>query len=487
MNITSPTHLSGDFFFSLFQLIMLLPSSSTTSSTAPNNEHRPLLSPPPSLTGGEHLEIDRTGSFTSTSHNQQHRQTPAHLAMKINEEGVGKTTADPENDIVQNICSDDDEEKSSTNRNPKGASLFQTALNIAKLCMGTGTLALPFASQKGGLVFNVVGLGLIGLWNYYSACCLLRCLELLPVELRDADSCDRSGNNCEGVAKCVQIDDGSERKNIDSYGALDRNDENNSDIEKTHAPNQKLKKQPIICPPPEGTTAYGTVAWYASGPKGLLVLDLLMLLLFVGLLIAYEVAMMSFITDMPITTGSNKVDLLIPSVIVSLLSCAPDISFLSNFSALGLLALALSFTVIAWQGVDDNGLYGFYHMDELNLFPKNWTDASSWFGVVAFGYGIVPVIFNIRDSMAQPEYVQPSTKIGLIMVFVGYITISNGVRILFSPAHVFDGDVLQAMPDTWISFIVRLLMTFVVRFSTMNCVGFRPGCSELNHVLRSAY
>jgi len=382
--------------------------------------------------------------------------------MKINEEGVGKTTADPENDIVQNICSDDDEEKSSTNRNPKGASLFQTALNIAKLCMGTGTLALPFASQKGGLVFNVVGLGLIGLWNYYSACCLLRCLELLPVELRDADSCDRSGNNCEGVAKCVQIDDGSERKNIDSYGALDRNDENNSDIEKTHAPNQKLKKQPIICPPPEGTTAYGTVAWYASGPKGLLVLDLLMLLLFVGLLIAYEVAMMSFITDMPITTGSNKVDLLIPSVIVSLLSCAPDISFLSNFSALGLLALALSFTVIAWQGVDDNGLYGFYHMDELNLFPKNWTDASSWFGVVAFGYGIVPVIFNIRDSMAQPEYVQPSTKIGLIMVFVGYITISNGVRILFSPAHVFDGDVLQAMPDTWISFIVRLLMTFVV-------------------------
>jgi len=427
--------------------------------------------------------------------------------MKINEEGVGKTTADPENDIVQNICSDDDEEKSSTNRNPKGASLFQTALNIAKLCMGTGTLALPFASQKGGLVFNVVGLGLIGLWNYYSACCLLRCLELLPVELRDADSCDRSGNNCEGVAKCVQIDDGSERKNIDSYGALDRNDENNSDIEKTHAPNQKLKKQPIIRPPPEGTTAYGTVAWYASGPKGLfqrvfpsrvqlsefrdhcqfyfqhaslvflklvftftfcmllsglLVLDLLMLLLFVGLLIAYEVAMMSFITDMPITTGSNKVDLLIPSVIVSLLSCAPDISFLSNFSALGLLALALSFTVIAWQGVDDNGLYGFYHMDELNLFPKNWTDASSWFGVVAFGYGIVPVIFNIRDSMAQPEYVQPSTKIGLIMVFVGYITISNGVRILFSPAHVFDGDVLQAMPDTWISFIVRLLMTFVV-------------------------
>ncbi len=107
-------------------------------------------------------------------------------------------------------------------------------------------------------------------------------------------------------------------------------------------------------------------------------------------------------------------------------------------------------------------------MDELNLFPKNWTDASSWFGVVAFGFGIVPVIFNVRDSMSRPEYVKLSTQTGLFMVFVGYITISNGVRILFSPSHVFDGDVLQAMPDTWISFIVRLLMTFVVSFAAIH-------------------
>lgn len=252
----------------------MLPPSSTPSSTAANNEHQPLLSPPPSSTGGEHLEIDHNSSFTLSSHNQQQRQTPTHHSIKTREEGIGKKPADPENVIVQNICSDDDDEMNTTNGNPKGASIFQTALNIAKLCMGTGTLALPFASQKGGLVFNVVGLGLIGLWNYYSACCLLRCLELLPVELRDADSCDRSGNHCEGVAKCVKIDDGSERKNIDSYGALDRNDENNFEIEKTdineqYAPNQKSKKHPIIRPPPEGTTAYGMVAWYASGPKGL--------------------------------------------------------------------------------------------------------------------------------------------------------------------------------------------------------------------------
>eukprot|EP00986_Skeletonema_menzelii_P012671 scaffold7123_cov134-Skeletonema_menzelii.AAC.1 len=52
---------------------------------------------------------------------------------------------------------------------------------------------------------------------------------------------------------------------------------------------------------------------------------------------------------------------------------------------------------------------------------------------------------------------------GLTLVFVGYIIISSGVRILFSPSHSFDGDVLQALPtNSWLALIVRLLMTFVV-------------------------
>eukprot|EP00986_Skeletonema_menzelii_P008694 scaffold3767_cov116-Skeletonema_menzelii.AAC.19 len=52
---------------------------------------------------------------------------------------------------------------------------------------------------------------------------------------------------------------------------------------------------------------------------------------------------------------------------------------------------------------------------------------------------------------------------GLTLVFFAYIIISSGVRILFSPSHSFDGDVLQALPtNSWLALIVRLLMTFVV-------------------------
>ena len=133
------------------------------------------------------------------------------------------------------------------------------------------------------------------------------------------------------------------------------------------------------------------------------------------------VAMMSFIDDTPITTGSRKLDLLIPSTIVIVLSCAPDYGFLSKFSGVGLMAVGLSFvwvsichhsslsynilftlmecpihSVISWQGFEENGCSGFTNTQELNLWPENLSSASSWFGVVVFGFGVVPFVYNFR-------------------------------------------------------------------------------------------
>jgi len=48
------------------------------------------------------------------------------------------------------------------------------------MCMGTGTLALPYAASQGGYIFNAVGLAIIMLWNLYSMDRLLKCLTLIP-------------------------------------------------------------------------------------------------------------------------------------------------------------------------------------------------------------------------------------------------------------------------------------------------------------------
>ena len=88
-----------------------------------------------------------------------------------------KLPYDIDEDIDDDICDRNDEDGVVGSRK---ATVFQTSLNVTKICMGTGTLALPFASEVGGLLFNAIGLFVIGAWNYYSADCLLRCLEYLP-------------------------------------------------------------------------------------------------------------------------------------------------------------------------------------------------------------------------------------------------------------------------------------------------------------------
>lgn len=149
-----------------------------------------------------------------------------------------------------------------------GATVFQTSLNIAKLCMGTGTLALPFAAQKGGLLFNLIGLGVVVVWNYYSADCLLRCLDYLPHE------------NAAGIIyRCNKKEHYmSTEQSQQVYGTAGR----------MHIKNKERTQISSLSGPPEGTTAYGTVAWHAFGRPGLIALDSLMIMLFVGLLVSYQ-------------------------------------------------------------------------------------------------------------------------------------------------------------------------------------------------------
>jgi len=240
---------------------------------------------------------------------------------------------------------------------------------MAKICMGSGTLALPYAATVGGLLFNIIGLCLIGLWNYYSSNCLLRCLDYLPTDYDDNDILHQTEKDKQSAA----------------YGAT-----TDSIIESTNGEDRYIKR------PPPGTTTYGQVAWCACGRRGLMLLDVLMLLLFFGLVISYEVIMMSFLEDTPFTTGETKVDLLIPSSVVVVLSSLPDVGFLSKCSGLGLIAVAISFIVIVFQGLNENGLSGFREDVQLKMWPEDVTSLASWYGVVVFGYGVVPFIYNFR-------------------------------------------------------------------------------------------
>jgi hypothetical protein len=53
-----------------------------------------------------------------------------------------------------------------------GSTVLQTSLNVAKICTSMGTLTLPYASEKGGILFNANSVELL--------------LGELPAEVRGA-------------------------------------------------------------------------------------------------------------------------------------------------------------------------------------------------------------------------------------------------------------------------------------------------------------
>lgn len=333
---------------------------------------------------------------------------------------------------------------------PAKASVYQTALNIAKTCMGTGTLALPFAASQGGLVLNTVGIGLVAIWNHYSVDRLVKCLDLLPDENaeRNAPSFKRHRRTASQMRRLFR---GlrSKRVVIEGRGTEDEGDE------------EDRTTNSVV--PPEGTATFGKVAWHALGPTGLQVVDFLMIFLLLGIIISYEDAIISFVGKTPFTTGSAAYDSVWTVLIIGPLSCVKEMRYLSKFSAMGIFAIFFAFAVIAGYGIIENGFVGFNQISWDDLWPSSIGAISNWFGCVVFGFGVVPITYNIQESMAEPQLMTRATEIALLGVFITYSAIGNGITILFSPSvPSFEGDVLEVLPNSWIPTAVRLSMTFVV-------------------------
>jgi len=344
--------------------------------------------------------------------------------------------------------------------------LRQTVLNISKACAGTGTLALPYAAAQGGYLFNIAGLVLMSCWNIYSVSTLCKCRELIPAASASNGSAEDSDRGKKGQSsESVPSSGGSSqrcrrtRSNMQKMFKVLVDDQ--VDFEESEA--DEREKYPEK-PPPEGTATYGRAAWYAFGPVGLHSLDTIMVVLLCGIVIAYQDALISFIRDTPFTTGSAAFDSIWTVLIIAPLSCVPDLSYLSRCSALGIFAIFVTFFVIFCYGVVENGfLAGFREISWTDLWPQGFTGVGNWFGIVAFGFGVTPIAYNIQESMEHPERMPHATKLALLTVCGAYVVISDGVAVLLRPSvpH-FEGDVLHELPESWIPTMIRLAMAFVV-------------------------
>lgn len=124
--------------------------------------------------------------------------------------------------------------------------LSQTMTNMCKTCAGTGCLALPFATKQGGLLLHVFGMIGIALWNAKASQTLCDCLNILLAETED----HRRGTRLQDAVH----------------------------IRCCHKPG----RLGTLGPPP-GSSKLSTVAFYALGTKGLLVIDTMTVILLMGM------------------------------------------------------------------------------------------------------------------------------------------------------------------------------------------------------------
>ena len=168
--------------------------------------------------------------------------------------------------------SSDDGDKNSNNR----ASTLQTSINMVKMCVGTGVLALPYAAREGGLIFFVLGLSIITLWNIYSTDRLIKCCKYMnDYKASEGYEAANDPGLPSGRVRGLSYQMKLYEERIDF--------EENDDYRLSKILGNSNKTE---CG--ENTTLFGKVAFFAFGNFGLQFIDAMMMLLMFGIVIAYE-------------------------------------------------------------------------------------------------------------------------------------------------------------------------------------------------------
>uniref|UniRef100_A0A7S1B5E3 Amino acid transporter transmembrane domain-containing protein n=3 Tax=Corethron hystrix TaxID=216773 RepID=A0A7S1B5E3_9STRA len=280
-------------------------------------------------------------------------------------------------------------------------SLSQTVANVMKVCLGTGILALPYAFAKGGFVFSPLAMFAVAYWNVYGVSRLCDCLALVKY-------LDRA------------------------EGAL---------------------------PAPAGSSANAVVAYRAIGARGVLAVDAIMLIFLVGVTSAWVIASSQLIGETPLSLGSPVRDALLVFALVLPVLTARDLSGLSKISAGGLIAVLLSFAIILLSGLNTYGLEGLRRLSWDDALPNSVADLCCYYGIAVFAFGIVPVAYNLRASMARPNLFPRAASVGVFACSFLYVLVGEACWVAYAPAPGgIRGDVIDMLPNDAVGTTVRLAL-----------------------------
>jgi proton-coupled amino acid transporter len=314
----------------------------------------------------------------------------------------------------------DDQNTTHNNDNDQhGSTAMAAAINLAKLCIGTGILALPYATLKGGLLFAPIGIAFIALWNW------IGCRQMIE---------------CKYASAFKAAPDGL-------------------------------------------SSTYSRIAYCAGGWTAVYITDTSIIITLLGVCVTYQITFGRLLEDFFVShnilsVSAAKLSLATPIMLAVPVLLTTDVSSLTHLSVAGIVCLLLGVAAIVYFGIWDYGskVWNPQSTEDLQLLVPLWPDSlddvSTFIGVATFGFGICSLVFPVEESMRVKKDFDFATFMALTFVWFIYSIMGTGVSVLF--VHDPDGvasNILFNLPGrsvaaevVRVSFAIVCLLTFPLAF-----------------------
>lgn len=280
------------------------------------------------------------------------------------------------------------------------------------MCVGSGVLALPYATARGGLLFGPVAIAVIAVWNAIA---------------------------CSMMIECKQA--------------------------------AKDSAFPI-----RFSSTYSRIAFAGLGVKGMIFTDVAMIITLLGVCVTYLITFASLLDGIDGIHASKLFLTVLMSAVAFPMCCVKNIGKLSSISLVGLVCLCVCVAAILYYGVSMYGelaLEDPFHSDTtdstLELLPDSAGAVASFVGISAFCFGICSLVFPVEENMNVKEEFHTAVKLSLAFVWLVYAIVGDVGALLFlhHPDGISDNILYDLPQDSFVAMLVRLSMAAVSEAQTL--------------------
>jgi amino acid permease len=298
------------------------------------------------------------------------------------------------------------------------SSTFGAAINLSKLAIGTGVLALPYATSRGGLLFGPICLALIAIWNGIACRLMIECKRY-----------------CQGMILPRGI-----------------------------------------------SSTYSKIAYVAIGQTGVRITDFSIIITLLGVCVVYQITFATLLVDIPGIFLSKEALTILSAFIVFPFCIPKDLSVLSAFSFIGLVCLMIgifSILVYGFYAFCDETISDPFSAansgSSLTLFPPSFADLTLFVGIATFCFGLPTLAFPVEESMdRQNSCFLTAVSWSLVFVWVVYVAIGVAGSLLFihDPSGINDNILANLPENSLATSFVRLSMALVSSCLVFSYVSF---------------